>query len=179
MKFFAETDRLILRELLPEDAIAMFELDSDEEVHRYLGGNPVSSINQSIADIEFIRKQYVDNGIGRWAVIEKSTNTFIGWAGLKLIINEVNNHINYHDVGYRFIKKFWGKGYATESTMAAIHYGFEQMNLREIIGIADVDNKGSINVLEKCGLKKQETFYYNGKLHYWMKIETKKSNTIV
>jgi len=172
MKIFAETDRLILRELLPEDAYGMFDLDSDIDVHQYLGKNPVKSINQSIADIEFIRKQYVDNGIGRWAVIEKDTNTFIGWAGLKLTTNEVNNHINYYDIGYRFIKKFWGMGYATESAFAAIDYGFEQMGLKEIIGIADIENDGSINVLEKCGLKKVEQFIYNQRMHYWMKIET-------
>ena len=176
MKIFAETDRLILRELLPEDAKGMFELDSDKKVHRYLGGNPVNSINQSIADIKFIRKQHLDTGIGRWAVIEKSTNTFIGWAGLKLITNEVNNHINYHDVGYRFIKKFWGLGYATESAMAVIKYGFDQMNLKEIIGIADVENQNSIHVLKKCGLKKLGKFDYNGRLHYWMKIETTESS---
>ena len=176
MKIFAETDRLILRELLPEDVKGMFELDSDEEVHRYLGGNPVNSINQSIADIEFIRKQYLENGIGRWAVIEKSTNNFIGWSGLKLITDEVNNHTNYYDIGYRFIKKSWGKGYATESAMTVIKYGFEQMSLKEIIGIADIENEGSINVLEKCGLKKLGNFDYNGRLHYWMKIETTKTS---
>ena len=69
MKIFAETERLILRELLPTDAEGMFEMDGDPEVHLYLGNNPVKSIEQSEADIEFIRKQYIEKCIGRWAVI--------------------------------------------------------------------------------------------------------------
>jgi len=171
MKIFAETERLILRELLSTDAAGMFELDADPEVHLYLGNNPVKSIEQSEADIEFIRKQYVENGIGRWAVVEKFSGDFIGWSGLKLITEPTNNHINYYDVGYRFIKRYWGKGYATESAKAAIDYGFDQLNLSEIIGIADVNNMGSINVLEKVGLKRLDLFDYHGRLHHWMKIE--------
>ena len=44
---FVETERLILRELLPTDAAAMFELDSDPEVHRFLGNQPVKTIEES------------------------------------------------------------------------------------------------------------------------------------
>jgi len=115
-----ETDRLILRELTADDASGMFEMDSNPEVHRYLGNKPVTSIEQSIRDIEFVRRQYRENGIGRWAVILKSTGQFIGWSGLKLITEPVNGQTNYYDVGYRFIKKHWGNGYATESAKTAI-----------------------------------------------------------
>ncbi|WP_293789385.1 GNAT family N-acetyltransferase [uncultured Pedobacter sp.] len=170
MKVFAETDRLILRELIPEDAEGMFEMDSDPEVQRYLGNKPVKSITQSLANIEFIRKQYIDNGIGRWAVIEKATGDFVGWSGLKLITETTNNHINYYDLGYRFSKRFWGKGYATETAKAARDYGFNELNLNEIIGIADINNLGSIHVLEKVGLKRISIFDHGGAKHYWMKI---------
>ncbi|NII81438.1 MULTISPECIES: GNAT family N-acetyltransferase [unclassified Pedobacter] len=109
MMIFAKTERLILRELIPTDAEGMFEMNSDPEVHLYLGNKPVKSIEQSIAEIEFIRKQYIENGIGRWAVIEKATGNFVGWSGLKLIKEITNNHVNYYDLGYRFSKRFWGK----------------------------------------------------------------------
>ncbi|WP_025144572.1 GNAT family N-acetyltransferase [Pedobacter jeongneungensis] len=171
MKIFAETERLILRELVPEDAAGMFEMDGDPEVHLFLGNKPVQSIEQSKADIEFIRKQYIENGIGRWAVIEKSTGNFVGWAGLKLIKELTNNHNNYYDLGYRFSKRFWGKGYATEAAIAVRDYGFNELKLNEIIGIADISNLGSIHVLKKIGLKQISTFGYHGIQHYWMKIE--------
>jgi len=69
-----ETRRLLIRELLPEDADGMFELESNPNVHLYLGNKPLQSIEESREAIRFIRKQYVDNGIGRWAVLEKSKN---------------------------------------------------------------------------------------------------------
>jgi len=171
MKIFAETERLILRELMPADAEGMFDMNNDPDVHRYLGNKPVTSIEQSIAEIEFIRKQYVEKGIGRWAVIEKTSGNFLGWSGLKLITETTNNHINYYDLGYRFIKRVWGKGYATETAMAVIDYGFTELKLNEIIGIADINNLGSIHVLEKVGLKRVSVFNYDGTKHVWMKIE--------
>lgn len=82
-----------------------------------------------------------------------------------------NGHINYYDLGYRFLSKYWGQGYATESARAAVKYGFLELGLSEIIGIADTENLGSIHVLEKVGLKKVNIFDYQGKPHHWMNIK--------
>lgn len=95
MKTHLETDRLILRELLPTDDLGMFELDSNSEVHKFLGKKPIKHIDESRQMIENIRKQYAENGIGRWAVILKDTNEFIGWSGIKLITDSINNHQNF------------------------------------------------------------------------------------
>ena len=81
MKTSIETERLLLRELLPTDDAGMFELDSNPEVHIYLGNKPVKSIEESREAIANIRQQYLENGIGRWAVILKETGEFIGWFG--------------------------------------------------------------------------------------------------
>ena len=170
MEIFAETERLILRELLPIDRNGLFAIDSDAEVHIYLGNNPVKNIEQIDDNIKFIRKQYVDNGIGRWAVIEKSTNNFIGWAGLKLIRELTNNHIDYYELGYRLNKSYWGKGFATESAKASLQYGFNTLNLNKIYAIADSKNVGSRNVIEKVGLKYIETFTYSDTDHDWFEI---------
>lgn len=170
MKIIAETERLILRELLAEDETAMFELDSDPEVHRYVGNSPVESIEQIQDIIEFIQKQYEENGVGRWAVIEKSSNKFIGWAGLKLFKNEMNNHSNFYELGYRFIKSYWGKGYATEAAKASVKYGIEQLGVKEIYAMTDVENINSKKVLEKVGFKYIETFDDNGDQTDWFKL---------
>lgn len=171
MKIFAETERLILRELIASDDQGMFELDSDPDVHLYLGNKPVISIEQCREVIKFIQSQYRDFGIGRWAVIEKSSENFIGWCGLKYMTAETNQHINFYDIGYRFIKSAWGKGYATESALAVLNYGFETLKLKEIYGMADAGNAGSDKVLRKIGLTYIEQFDYDGTLHNWYKID--------
>jgi RimJ/RimL family protein N-acetyltransferase len=170
MEIFAETERLILREIEYEDEQGMFELDSDPEVHRYVGNNPVQSLEQIQMVIGFIRQQYVDNGIGRWAVVEKHTNQFVGWAGLKLFTEPVNGQSNFHELGYRFMKKHWGKGYATEAAKASVDYGFNKLKLKEIFAMTDVNNSVSKKVLQKTGFHFIETFNFNGEPTDWFKI---------
>lgn len=175
MKIFVETERLILRELVPSDAEGMFELDSDPEVQRFLGNHVKTHIDEAMADIEFVRKQYVENGIGRWAMIEKSTGEFMGWTGLKLFTMEVNGHINYYDVGYRLIPRYWGKGYATESAIASVTYGFDVLKASEIIGTVDPKNGASKRVLEKAGLRYIETFESPWGTMEWYRIQSAKA----
>jgi ribosomal-protein-alanine N-acetyltransferase len=170
MHIFIETDRLILRELLPSDAEGMFELDSDPEVHRYLGNNPIRHVDQAKQIIDHVRRQYVDVGIGRWAMEEKETGNFLGWAGLKLNREPMNNHVDYYDVGYRLLKKHWGRGYATEAAKASLDYGLSRLNLTDIYGIADANNLASRKVLEKIGLQFVEAFDFEGDPHFWYKV---------
>lgn len=170
MKVFAETERLILRELLPEDAGGMFTLDSDPEVHRYLGNQPITTIEQAQAAIGFIRKQYVDEGIGRWAVIEKASGQFIGWAGLKLVRRETNRHTNFYDVGYRFIRSAWGKGYASEAAKVSVDYAFQHFDIDTLYGMADLENLASNKVLKKSGLRQTAIFDFEGIPHSWHEL---------
>lgn len=174
MEFYIETERLILRDILSSDREGMFILDSNPDVHRYLGNHPISSIEEVDEIILKIRSQYRMNGIGRWAVIEKNTGEFIGWSGLKYITEEENNRTHFYDVGYRFLPAYWGKGYATESAKAALDYGFRKMNIEEIIGTCHEENKASRRALEKCGLTFVEQFLYMEELKCdWLRITRK------
>jgi [ribosomal protein S5]-alanine N-acetyltransferase len=164
-----QTTRLLLRELLPSDDAGIFELDSNPEVHTYVGKNPITTIEQAREVIAFICQQYIENGISRWAVVDKNTNAFIGWAGLKLYKTEANGHSNFYELGYRFIQKYWGKGYATEAAKAIIDYGFTEMNLTEIYAMTDIDNKASRHVLEKCGMRYIENFDLDGEVCAWFR----------
>ena len=78
MQSVIETERLMIRELLPSDDLGMFELDNDADVHRYLGNKPVQTLEEAQEMIRFIRQQYATNGIGRWAIIEKRSKDFVG-----------------------------------------------------------------------------------------------------
>jgi len=173
MKVYAETERLILRELMPADEEGMFELDSDPIVHKYIDNNPVKSRDQIREVISFIRQQYEERGIGRWAAIEKSSGDFIGWSGLKLNDEKepLNGKVNFIDIGYRFIPRYWGKGYATESSLVALDYGFKEKKYDTITGIALIENIASIKVLQKIGLEYIEDFMVHGELASWYELK--------
>ena len=156
-----------------DDMDPFFEMDSDPEVHRYLGTQPVISKDQIADMIKYIRQQYIDNGIGRWAIVDKSTNLFIGWTGLKLVKDIMNNQTNYHDLGYRLIRKYWGRGYATETAPASLSYGFDTLNLNEIIATVNCENTASNKVADKLGFTLHETFYLHELKHNWYKINKK------
>lgn len=171
MERFIETERLILREMISSDDEGMFELDSNLEVHRFLGKKPVKHIDESRLMIQNLRKQYVDNGIGRWAVILKETNEFIGWSGIKLIADSINSHQNFHEIGYRFIQKHWGKGYATEAGLAFADFAFNEMKADALYAFADSGNVDSRHILEKIGMRYVNSFEYEGEEHVWYSMK--------
>lgn len=165
MKVHIETDRLLMRDLMDEDVNGMFAMDSDAEVHTFLGNKPISTLEEAKKMIDSIKQQYLENGIGRWAVVEKESGEFIGWSGFRLITDVVNGRTQYYDLGYRFIKKYWGKGYASETAIASLNHGFTALGFNEIVGIADVAHSASNNILRKVGLIKRNEFVYDGTLH--------------
>lgn len=171
MKIYAETDRIILREIVLDDAAAMFEMDADPEVHTYLGKSPIQTIDQAIQNIKYIRQQYLDYGIGRWAIADKGTRQFAGWGGLKYRTDEVNGHANFYEVGYRLLRKFWGQGLATESAKASLKYAFEELHLDKVYAMANVENDASRNALLKSGLKITGQLEYEGIQCHWFEIK--------
>ena len=158
-----------MREIKEDDVQGIFDLDSDPEVHQYLGKKPIASLEDAASTIEYIRNQYKKDDIGRWAVIEKQSNEFVGWSGLKYE-REVREDMDYYDLGYRFRKKFWGKGYATESSLESLKYGFQVMGLKEIFAGAHIENIASNRVLQKVGFRHIETFEYDRQPHHWYRI---------
>ena len=173
MKTSIETERLLLREIVPEDEAGFFRMDSDPVVHRYIGREPVKDITEIRDVMENIRRQYLEHGIARWAAILKETGEFIGWSGLKVEHN-INGHDRFYDLGYRFAQEHWGKGYAYEAACAFVDFGFDDMKLSIINAYVDVENKASRNVLEKCGLRPQNTFICDGDPHLWYELKNPK-----
>ena len=170
-EIFVQTDRLLLGEVLPTDNESIFELDSDRDVHQYLGDPIIHTIEDSQEIIANIRHHYKNNGIGRWAVIEKATNQFMGWCGLQLETKTVNHHTNFYDLGYRLIKRYWGFGFATESAKAVLTYGFDKLCISEVFADADINNVASKKVLKKVGLRHIETFDDEGYAVAWFTIK--------
>lgn len=174
MKLEIETNRLLLRRFEEKDTSNIFKLDSNPEVHKYLGNNPITTKKQAEDIIRFFKKQYEENNIGRFAAFEKESGEFIGWSGLKLNNGqkeELNGFTNFIDIGYRLIPKFWGKGYATESAIACLEFGFKQMNYDVIYGAAETANIGSNKILQNIGLKYSNDFTFEGKDAKWYELK--------
>lgn len=171
MDFFIETERLLLRELQLSDSEAMFEMDKNPNVHKYLWNKPNQNISESQKVIEFVRNQYIKNNIGRFAVILKETNEFIGWAGLKFNTEEVNGKINFFDIGYRLDEKFWGKGYASEATYAWLDYGFNSMKIKTMTAAAQTENGASNRILQKIGMLLTEQYLEDNVSWNWYELE--------
>lgn len=142
-----ETERLILRKKVVEDAPFFFELNSNYNVVKYTGDDSFLNLEEAENIVRYVINQYKENGYGRWLVIEKETNNPIGWCGLKF-----HTDTKETDIGYRFLESAWGKGYATESAKACIDYGFKVLKLNRIYGQAMKENVNSINVLKKLGM---------------------------
>ncbi len=75
------------------------------------------------------------------------------------------------DLGYRFFKDYWGRGLATEAARATLAYGVETLQLQRIIGIADVENRASIRVLEKVGFTFEKFTTYRDHAVAWFVFE--------
>ncbi len=150
------TSRLIFREFSTEDAEDMFALNSNPKVIKYTGDKAFSSLEETIK-VLINYDQYQKYGFGRWAVVDKATNSFLGWCGLK-----------YHpesdevDLGYRFFEEHWGKGLATESSQACLEYGFKEIKLNRIIGRVVNENIASIKVLKKLDFQFCKSIDFDG-----------------
>jgi len=162
MKVIIETERLLLREFQLGDAEKMYQLNLDPDVIKYTGDGSFNSINEAKYFLSNY-KEYKKNKFGRWAVLLKSNNDFIGWCGLKL------NEENMIDLGFRFFQKYWNKGFASEAALSCLEYGFNILNIDTVVGRSLNKNLTSIKVLDKIGMKfwKSSLCHENEKYVYY------------
>jgi RimJ/RimL family protein N-acetyltransferase len=164
-----ETQRLLLREFNLDDVDDVYEFSSNPDVLTYTGEQPLTKKSQALDIINNIWfSDYAKYGFGRWAVINKSDNKLFGFAGLKYLAD-----IDEVDIGYRFLPQYWGQGLATEAANPIMKYGFEELDLKRIIGIAMEENVASCKILEKIGLKFYKTAKYPNteNIFKWYKLD--------
>ena len=162
-----ETRRLHLRLFTPEDLENLHKLLRDPDVVKYTGtGKPVS-LEETKTALNSILKHWERHGFGRWAVIDKATNQFIGYGGLRILVDTP-------EVVYHLAKSFWGQGLATEMARESLRYGFEDNNFERIVAIAKPDNAASIHVMEKIGMsyEKRATYYTYDVVQYCISRES-------
>lgn len=141
-----KTKRFVLRPFVLSDAQYLFELNNDPEVIKYTGDRSFTSEKEAL---QFIKTydHYSEHGFGRWAVVLKETQSFVGWCGLKY------NEEHQIDIGFRFFRRYWNQGFASEVAEATLNYGFTKLKLKRIVGRAASENLASIHLLKKLGMR--------------------------
>jgi ribosomal-protein-alanine N-acetyltransferase len=132
---------------MPDDAESMFALNADPEVMRYVPDSAFASVDEARAFLVQYQDVYRSDGFARWAAIETATSTWLGWCGLR---RQTDGQV---DLGYRYLRRFWGHGLATEAARACVEFGFRTLGLERIIARAEPDNVASVRVLAKIGLR--------------------------
>jgi ribosomal-protein-alanine N-acetyltransferase len=146
-----QTDRLVLRPLLPADAETLYQIYQAEDVLRYFPNpNPpqLEGVKRFIVGQQGHWEKY---GYGNWGLLLEGRNEIIGWAGLQYL-----PEMDETEVGFLLDRPFWGKGYATEAASASLQFGFERFNLDHIIALVHPGNLASQHVIEKYGMLFQE-----------------------
>lgn len=153
-----ETPRLILRPFTLADVEPSYEMEQNPAVNRYTHDGGVKTRAQvERAIVEGPLEDYKTYGYGRMAIEHKKEQRFIGFTGLKFITD-----LGRVDLGYRLVQEFWGQGLATESGLASLRFGFEELALEEIIATILPANSASAKVLTKLGFTLEEELILQG-----------------
>lgn len=150
----AETPRLTLRRLYPDDAPFIRRLVNDPDWLRYIGDKDVHSDTAAARYLETGPiNMYRGLGFGLYAVELKNGGVPIGICGL--IKRDMLDDV---DLGFALLPEFRGRGYAREAAAAALEHGRSRLGLRRIVAIVTPDNHASIRLLEELGFRFERTF---------------------
>jgi len=144
-----EAPRLILRSWREADLPAFAALNADTRVMQYLPG--LLSREQSDHLARVIQQTISERGFGLWAAELRERSQFIGFIGLWIPRFEAH-FTPCVEIGWRLAREHWGHGYGTEGAAAALRYGFERLNLAEIVSFTTISNQRSWRVMQRIGM---------------------------
>lgn len=158
------TERMILRKINEPDAEQIFKLRSDEDVMKFIGKNPIVSIEEAKAFMNLITESLTRNDGITWGMaMKEKPETIVGTIGLWRIIKD---HFRA-EIGYMLLPEYWRKGLMKEAILKVINFGFNELKLHSIEGRINPLNIASAVILESTGFVKEahfkEDFFFNGK----------------
>ena len=144
-----ETPRLTMREVSADDAAFMLNLLNAPGFIQGIGDRGVRSLDQTRDYIESrMVGSYRDHGFGMWVVTAKGEDEPAGLCGL--VRRDVLPHV---DLGYAFLERWWGRGYAREAAAAVLAHARGALGLATVAAIVNPDNIASRRVLETIGFR--------------------------
>lgn len=159
-----QTDRLILRAHLINDASNLFQMRTNEEVMRYIDREKPKNIRDTEAKIRLMNEGFNNRTLVAWVIaLKENPNQMIGEIGYYR-----TDLANYRaEIGYMIMSEYWRKGLVSEALKKVIAFGFSEMNLHSISANINPGNDASRQILLKNGFVKEayfkEDYYFDGK----------------
>ncbi len=157
------SERLSFRLMNSEDAELFFQLDQDPEVMHFINGGAVTSMEE-IKEVYLPRMEKYTNekeGWGIWKTSLKDSGEYLGWILVRPMdfFNE-NQQLDNLELGWRFARNCWGKGYATEAAENIKQALIAQGNIKKLCAIAVEENYGSVSIMKKLGMNYIKTYLH-------------------
>ncbi len=162
----AETERVVIRLWLPDEADRCFDIYRRVEVTRWLGGRPMQSREEAAAIIERnIARHAADPRFGDWAVVDRSSDVPVG----SVLLKPLPDGDGEIEIGWHLHPDSWGRGLATEAAAAVLERAFAE-GLQEVWAVTYLDNRRSIRVCRKIGMRLlgvTNRWYHEPSLMFW------------
>jgi RimJ/RimL family protein N-acetyltransferase len=152
-----ETNRLVLRELVPDDARRMFDIYSDPRTMAFMGPPPRSVLEERENIARHAEHYYRRGGYGLWAVVAKETGEILGRCGLLRF--ELRSEPRT-EISYLLARPHWGKGYATEAANAAVGFAFGTLAIDSLFALIQPGNGPSVRVAERLAFHRAGAVEY-------------------
>lgn len=148
------TSRLILRPPADADLDGFAAMNADPEVMRYIGAGRLRTREETGAGLRHVIDDWNRKGYGLFSVDSAESGEFLGWVTLAepLFLPQVLPAV---EIGWRFLRAHWGRGYATEAAQATMRFAFDDRGFERLVSIRHADNHASRRVMEKLGMRRQ------------------------
>lgn len=149
----AETARLILRTIEPDDAERQFRLLNTPTVMARLGG--VKEMQEIEAKHAKAMACYAREGFSFLMMIEKATGELVGHCGIKRVDNPLAKNVGDHEVGWLVREDRWRRGYAEEAMRAVLDWAFGRVGAPHVVALTSHNNIASWKLMEKLGMQRR------------------------
>jgi RimJ/RimL family protein N-acetyltransferase len=144
------TPRLRLRHWREDDLDAMAAINVDPEVMRWIGDGSAYDRPATAAELARFQRVWQQHGFGRYAVEDRESGDLAGFVGMA-ILDDVPEIMPAVEIGWRFGRAFWGRGFATEAAAAVLES--VEGRLDRVVAVHLVGNDASARVMRKLGMR--------------------------
>lgn len=159
------TQALTTRFITPADAAAWLEYTSDAMATTYTAVPGKSAAGLADLFVSATLARYREGRYGLQALLSKETGELVGMCGL--LLQQVSGRPEL-EVGYHLLRRFWGRGYATQAARMFRDYGFEHVGADSIVSVIDPHNTASQKVALRNGMQLADTAAVLNGNKYWL-----------